>query len=59
MECPVVCTQLASAGVACSDETGQTGGVVEMLAATLDCVVGSSMMTCWNVLQWQPGTLGV
>ena len=52
-----MCTQLASAGVACSDETGQTGGVVEMLAATLDCVVGSSMMTCWNVLQWQPGAL--
>ena len=38
------------------DQIGQTGGVVEMLAAALDRVVYTSMTTCWDVLQWQPGT---
>ena len=32
---------MVSMGVACSDQTGQTGGVVEMLAV-VDRVVGSS-----------------
>ena len=47
--------QPASTGVAWSDQTGQTGGVVEMLAGTSDHVVGSSMMTvleCITIATW-------
>ena len=56
LECPWSvqwCAQMASMGVACSDQTGQTGGVVEMLTV-VDRVVGSSddMLECTTMATW-------
>ena len=50
-----MCTQLASMGVACSDETGQTGGVVEYVGSNLGSCGGlfyDDMLECTTMATW-------